>query len=67
MREGLRLKVSILSHFSDTIVRIIQTDVRKELRRLDYKEMIVRMLDMVDERTVKIIYELLIKRIKASR
>ena len=34
---------------------------------MNYKEMIVRMLDMVDERTVKIIYELLIKRIKASR
>jgi hypothetical protein len=32
-----------------------------------YKEMIIEMLDMLDERTIKIIYEILIKRIKASR
>lgn len=32
-----------------------------------YKEMIIRMLDMVDERTLKIIYEMLIRKIKTIR
>ena len=32
-----------------------------------YKEMIIEMLDMVDERTLKIIYLILLKKIKASR
>lgn len=31
-----------------------------------YKEMIMNMLDMVDERTLKIIYLILLKKIKAS-
>lgn len=34
---------------------------------MDYKEMIVRMLDKVDERTLKIVYLVLLKKIKASR
>lgn len=32
-----------------------------------YKEMIIRMLDMVDEWTLKIIYEMLIRKIKTIR
>lgn len=34
---------------------------------MNYKEMIISLLDMVDERTLRIIYEVLVKRIKASR
>ena len=34
---------------------------------MNYREMIIEMLNMVDERTLRIIYEILIKRIKASR
>lgn len=33
---------------------------------MDYKELIKNALDMVDERTLKIIYLILLKKIKAS-
>lgn len=34
---------------------------------MDYKEMIIRMLDKMDDRTLKIVYFVLLKKIKASR
>lgn len=34
---------------------------------MDYKELIKNALDMVDERTLKVIYLILLKKIKASR